>query len=774
MYDAYLPTSGLPLTKDPRNRINFQQPKAQIDPSVAMDQISQFFTDYGLQVIKDLTGIDLSSWEALTQSLAAQSSAAQQFVESLLAQLVALLNPLLGIEEQQNLLAAGAFADAAALAVGTGWSWDGTTGKTANGSAKATASGITMGLLSNEIAVAEGQILALSVWLKWSGVTASGQAFKLDINKYNGTALTGTTTIAFTNNPATNQASWQQLSGSYTIPADVTSVKVRLVVQNTSAGSVWFDDATATKTTLLQQQAQELQDAANANSAAFATLLNSWWTTITTPAQTWRDLLAALDSAWETYVETNSDIVADEWATITDIINGILGVNPDNGLISPGKVEGLGDSWTHIGAALSGDVTNAGDWAWLAQIMITWFGVSSTAHTMAVDNTNTLGIRNNVPAYVGLDNTSESNMPHTGVDFSTAVTATINSTTTSVIGLVRCQHDDIKGAISFLAARPAGALYVNAYKLDQSTNDLIYLWSSADIRLLVPTTKDWARYVFTGGDEIPVDPGDVLAFEFQHAATSGTMAIYGQASGLPNHPSAILKNVGGTRAAPGTSPPSADVDSADWVFGAAAPYVAVEIVGTAGQTYPPLQYAYTTPGVTTQDIAAWAQFVDLIALGDGGGGEGELGFATGYGGTGGEWATTTLEVGVDIKAESTLTITVGPGGAGGPYFTAGDDGDGTTIEYIAPDDSPHTLTAAGGFGGNHAFGMSHNTLGAGLAPDPQNTTYEGVTYLGGAIQLLNYPGYPGNTPGGGGAGGQPFQYGAAGARGQAWTVERQT
>jgi hypothetical protein len=126
--------------------------------------------------------------------------------------------------------------------------------------------------------------------------------------------------------------------------------------------------------------------------------------------------------------------------------------------------------------------------------------------------------------------------------------------------------------------------------------------------------------------------------------------------------------------------------------------VAVEILGATTQTYPDVQKSYTTPGVTTYDISPWAQFVDLIALGGGGGGQGEMGVTEGHGGTGGEWETQTLQRGVDFPTTgtTTLTITIGAGGAGGPYFTNGDNGGATTISWVDASSVTQTLTAARG------------------------------------------------------------------------------
>lgn len=234
-----------------------------LSPGPAGPQLQQFFADLQADVvafIRDTTGIDLTNWDTFTASLAAADDAAQQWVQQIIAPFVALINPLLGIEEQQNLLVAGDFKDAISFSAPAGWVWDAAVGHTAVGSAKATASGVTLALVSNPIAVVEGQQLDVSVWLKWSGVTATGTAFKLDVVTYNGADLVGTTTIASVSSPATNQASWQELTDVWSAPSGVTAARLRLAVENTTAGNIWWDDATVTKLTLLQQQANDTQD----------------------------------------------------------------------------------------------------------------------------------------------------------------------------------------------------------------------------------------------------------------------------------------------------------------------------------------------------------------------------------------------------------------------------------------------------------------------------------------------------------------------------------
>jgi hypothetical protein len=54
---------------------------------------------------------------------------------------------------------------------------------------------------------------------------------------------------------------------------------------------------------------------------------------------------------------------------------------------------------------------------------------------------------------------------------------------------------------------------------------------------------------------------------------------------------------------------------------------------------------------------------------------------------------------------------------------------------------------------------------------PGNFTFDSYPYSGGATNAI---GGVGNSPGGGGPGGAAFQFGFAGAAGQAWTVDRQS
>ena len=161
--------------------------------------------------------------------------------------------------DNPELLGQGAFGSADTIAPGgTGWVWDGTTGKGANGSVKATANGTARMLVSDPIYVSNTQKLDLSVWIKWASVAYTGNNHvQLFINSYSGPNhsdyISGTAISSQTFTGA-NQSTWQQLSGTHTVGTGVTYVRVALKVNsNITAGNIWFDDVSAKKSGQIQQ-----------------------------------------------------------------------------------------------------------------------------------------------------------------------------------------------------------------------------------------------------------------------------------------------------------------------------------------------------------------------------------------------------------------------------------------------------------------------------------------------------------------------------------------
>ncbi|AGR46446.1 hypothetical protein ODIN_31 [Mycobacterium phage Odin] len=172
-----------------------------------------------------------------------------------------------------------------------------------------------------------------------------------------------------------------------------------------------------------------------------------------------------------------------------------------------------------------------------------------------------------------------------------------------------------------------------------------------------------------------------------------------------------------------------------------------------------------TVGPYTYSIPSDAQFIDVILLGAGGGGQG---FASagiwGQGGFAGNWVTVTLERGVHIPM-STLQITgvIGTGGDGGAGAFIGQNPGKAGSATTALATGMSSLSAAGGAGGNNGSSLDFT------GKSPGSRTYNDLLYEGGAAASVG----AGNPAGGGGAAGQQSYLlggstGGKGARGQAW------
>lgn len=156
---------------------------------------------------------------------------------------------------QPNLLTQPGFDASDSISLGAQWIWDGTTGRTTPGCARVSANGTAREMNSSAIPVAAAQELAVSVWAKWAGLAYSGTTtpIRVQIHRYLAGVYVGTSVVAALTSPVTNQATWQQLSANYTIPAGCDSIRlVFLVPPQLSAGTVWWDDAEVKKTGMIQ------------------------------------------------------------------------------------------------------------------------------------------------------------------------------------------------------------------------------------------------------------------------------------------------------------------------------------------------------------------------------------------------------------------------------------------------------------------------------------------------------------------------------------------
>ena len=202
-----------------------------------------------------------------------------------------------------NLLSQGSFGASGTITAADGWVWDGNENHSnlGSGSAKVTCNSTQRNLYSNQTVPVtgrkyktdrwvDGDKLKLSAWVKTSSNFAgSGSSINLTIIPFIGTAPQTSVTVA-SRGATSNQ--WVSLSASesWTVPENVTSVRVRLAVTGAAtAGSVWFDDVELYKDGLLGQGLVEyLTDAWNKLYQGAFGLTNP------VTGKTWQDLLPAL------------------------------------------------------------------------------------------------------------------------------------------------------------------------------------------------------------------------------------------------------------------------------------------------------------------------------------------------------------------------------------------------------------------------------------------------------------------------------------------------
>ena len=232
---------------------------------------------------------------------------------------------------QPNLQAESDFADSDSIAANNaGWSWDGSVGNQALGSAKLVCDGLQHGMNGEPIAIDEGQTLNPSVNILWSGVTSTGSCVQLVIRANNGVDYVVAQTSL--TNP---DGGWLELSGSWTNPtgSGITSAKSRFVVTSAvTAGHIWFDDAPDTVSGTLIPQ-----DWINNLTAQWNTFLASMGFDSnldyigSDPSTIWTTWLANINSEFNLLLTPTSPLDAnfftgDIWANLL----GLIGLTPSD------------------------------------------------------------------------------------------------------------------------------------------------------------------------------------------------------------------------------------------------------------------------------------------------------------------------------------------------------------------------------------------------------------------------------------------------------------
>lgn len=136
------------------------------------------------------------------------------------------------------------------------WNWDGTVGHWDLGTATVIADGTEKSLLSSMVDVSPGTHIDASVWVTWSGLSATSgsEAIQLQAQFFNSGTFVSSQAVGLTNTPWPTSTPvsggniWAQIVSSaaaeneFTVPDGVNQMKLALVVTgDATAGQVWFD-----------------------------------------------------------------------------------------------------------------------------------------------------------------------------------------------------------------------------------------------------------------------------------------------------------------------------------------------------------------------------------------------------------------------------------------------------------------------------------------------------------------------------------------------------
>lgn len=668
-----------------------------------------------------------------------------------------------------NLLNNGGFDGSISMDGSGVWTYDATTGHTSNGSASTTANSTLKALLSNAVDVTVGQKLSPTVWVKTSSYAGTGTPIRLAVKTYLAGAAVSTTNISSIAGPG---GTWTQMTGTYTVPSGVDSVRLRLVVDTTATGgTIWFDDGSLTKPGngpfdgILQlfglTSLEDLFDGLNIDDIWSAII-----TAIMNPLGLLEDAIGRGDLS-----DTISSIFGalTGGGTVTNPLDDLAAALQQIPFLNILGIGGPADIGASIQSTwdqwISGLVGVLGTGAGLSDIFNVGQQVSSQA-ALGGFSWDILGIRGNNPLTSGFLPTSKSNIsldqlvltPGTvGITQSTALTAYTVIAESIDIGAISWQGQGVTNVTD---------AYVNLFKMDPVTgnNGGALHASTNQIGLLSGTMQ---QNIYSLPSPVHYEPGDILGVEIAIRG-AGTHSVIGAASTLVDQ--AVYPRRWSSVRNSGTSAPP----SSSWTptYSNNVPFIEHAVTASiVAIPRSPETTLFNTAGSRTLPVPSWASTVQVISVGGGGAGrQGGTYGVQGEGGDGGSWDTATWTRGVHFSGSPSLAIVVPaqvPGGGNtGTSGGIGANGGNVTVTLPATSGfSAATRTALGGEGGDALVTVGDPNM---FGQSPGNQVYDGVTYVGGGQQQAN--GAAGAAPGGGGAGGNwvSFQWGGWGIMGAAW------
>ena len=469
-------------------------------------------------------------------------------------------------------------------------------------------------------------------------------------------------------------------------------------------------------------------------------------------------LLTTLADIVDAIYEALTNVVRGPGDPFTDLQEVLQNIPFFNilGIGGPGNIGGsVQATWDQLIGGLVGAI---GTGAGLSDLFNISQVVSSRA-TLGQFSWDILGIRNNRPLNSGFFPTTRSNIgldsvalaaspPLLTITETTALTSYERISENLSVGLVSWQG---QGVVNITDCR------INLYKMNpvNGVNSLVHA-STNQAGLL---SGSMAQVVYSLPAAISFLATEIIGVEIVTRG-AGTHSIAGKTTWLPNQ--AVFPQRYGSRRnssadlAPSSFSPSYSSDVAFIEFGVTA--------GAVSIPHTPEPWQFNTVGFTSLPIPSWANFVDGIALGAGGGGHGGavLG-GSGAGGNAGTWGTMTWTRGSHFTGSASVSITVGCGGSSGGFAANGGNGSLSSATVAS-----FSVNGSGGAGGSS---LVIGSLRDGKSPGNQN--YLGITYVGGGTQ--GSAGANGAAPGGGGAGGGGSQqFGGVGAAGAVWVRFRQS
>ncbi|PKQ59812.1 hypothetical protein B5566_02415 [Mycobacterium sp. MHSD3] len=612
----------------------------------------------------------------------------------------------------------------------------------ANGTNHALRSGRTP---DDRFPVAANQLFKAEIYVRHSGYTGSGETVRLQVVPFaaDGSVMSPVTLDGYT--PTVTDLDWpgHKMSGEYQVPEGVAAVQVRVLVKSGAlTGTFDFDEGFC-------GQGQQ------------AGLFQMWWV---------EGLENALLEAKTTYQLIKDTIVnaltgvSGALRSFDDLFEALRNIPPINvgGVGGPGDIAAtvLGFLASLAGGLSGSDTPSSGEGLSIDDVF-NLAKLMSVAATQGQNAFQFLSIRNNTPVNSGLLPSGTSNYGLTSAN------TTLETTQSASLSAVKEVYQDIAlGVLSWVGCGTSGmsAFYVNIRKIDPVTGARNLVHHSPNILAeLVPgSTPDWIFYQL----DTPLDQLAGENYEYEWVPVGGTHYIRGISTedDIPDHPFAQVVGLAAVRdnSSSPDSPPSS-IAKAAVVRSGNIPWFETAIdTGSGIGHYDDVSLYVIDPG--TVQIPSWANYVDVSAVGGGGGGA-QQGLVFGFHGepgTPGLYKSVTWQRGTHFDGDTALTFTKGAGGAGGP----GDGADGTPSIWAIPG---HSITAEPGVGGTEQLQLGINTVGHGPGP----YSYKGEPINAGRDQKM--PGANGVAPGGGGNGGNglALQFGGNGADGAGWVRFRQ-